>query len=175
MDAFVNAFESAIKLLELRHKRKDKYYEQFVHVCYESAQAVRDDFIAIFTENEGLIRNKRCLELAADHLAEQRQVTLSKRDFLRANLDSIDDFELTEFELGLKRLVIGYDLHALMSNQNELRSLIRLMNRSENKEKQDVYINHALYLNKESIRIVEKSWSLINVGYAQYKKEYLNR
>ncbi|EGQ8093409.1 TPA: hypothetical protein RQK93_004392 [Vibrio vulnificus] len=174
MDSLIKAFDYTIKLFEIRNKRKDRHYEQYVHVCYESAKLVRDDFIAIFKENENILQSQKCIRTAIDNINKQREVNLSKRDTLRTNLISVRDSELTEFEIGLKRLVLGHESHALVSNRMQLFSLARRMTYAD-EASYDMYINHALCLNDEAIKIVEKSWQLINVGYAKYKEEYLNR
>jgi hypothetical protein len=171
---YLDLFNGLIKLLEIGNRRKDKHYEYFVHICYESAREIRDNFLHIFEENERLIEQKRCLDSAVIYLGEQRKAYLSKRDSLRANLESVSGHEFNEFEIGLKRLVVGHDWHALRSNQMNLMALIKQMKDSDS-EYLDQYIGHALRINDEAIKIVENSWSLINKGYIEYKKEYLKR
>ncbi|SHH35978.1 hypothetical protein SAMN05216361_4379 [Marisediminitalea aggregata] len=105
---------------------------------------------------------------------EQRELYLSKRDSLRANLESVSGHEFNEFEIGLARLVAGHDWHALKSNQGRLKALTERMKDSDS-ESLETYIRHALYINDEAIKIVEDSWSLINQGYIKYKEEYLKR
>lgn len=171
----IKAFEHGIKLIQIRNNRKSKHYNQFVEVCYENAKIVRDDFISIFKENDRLLKEKQSIKQAILHIEEQRQLTLSNRDFLRANLWSVDESEFTEFEIGVSRLVLGNNLHALMRNHEMLKALVDRISRQDYDEEEiNRSISHALFLNDDSREIVEKSWKLINTGYAKYKKEYLN-
>ncbi|SHH36012.1 hypothetical protein SAMN05216361_4380 [Marisediminitalea aggregata] len=59
MKEYLDLFNGLIKLLEIGNKRKDKHYEHFVHICYENAREIRDNFIYIFEENERLIEQKK--------------------------------------------------------------------------------------------------------------------
>jgi hypothetical protein len=108
LELLLKLIEQLTKLVDIREKNREEYFQRYVQPTYVTAEAIYSDYRSLLRKLRGMLVQRRSSKAIIDFLEERREELLPARDRLRALVvQRSNEGRLTRFEAGVLGVMTG--------------------------------------------------------------------